>query len=240
MPRFFSNPPNEQNQIIIVGEDARHITKSLRMNQGDSLITTDGLGMDYSCTIVTVGEEVVLTVDSSQKNTTEPATKIYLYQALPKGEKMDFIVQKSVELGVFQITPCLSERCISRPDSKSMEKKLQKLNRTAKEAAKQSGRGIVPCVSHLLPLSQVIQEMSQLQYSAFLYENAVQPLRSSLPSQPPSTIGILIGAEGGFSPTEAEQIVQAGIPAISLGPRILRCETAPVATISNILFYYQQ
>ena len=152
MPRFFVDSI-EESPIEISGGDARHIALSLRMKQGDGLVRCDGDGGEAVCKIASLcPESVILDVEERRKSLAEPKTRVTLYQAIPKSDKLEYIVQKAVELGAYRIVPVLTSRCISRPDEKSAAKKLERLRKIAAEAAKQSGRGIVPQVGGVLNL----------------------------------------------------------------------------------------
>lgn len=235
MPRFFSEEL-DGDRVYLRGEDARHIAKSLRMQPGDPLTVCDLRGTDLYCRIDELSPElVVLTVLQRLPSETEPTVKVRLYQALPKGDKLDLIVQKAVELGVHEIIPVLTSRCVSRPDGKSMEKKIQRFSRIALEAAKQSGRGIVPKVGELRSLEEALAEMGEHPLAILFYEEATQPLKEML-SAAPDSISILIGAEGGFSRDEVEAAKARGLRVASLGKRILRCETAPLAALSVLMY----
>lgn len=235
MPRFFTDPV-PGGETMLTGEDAKHIAKVLRMRVGEALTLCDGQGFDYRCEIAALEPGAVsLRVLEKLPSTSEPAVDIHLYQALPKGEKLDFIVQKAVELGVSAITPVLTTRCVSRPDGKSMEKKLARMQKIALEAAKQSGRGIVPAIHPLLGFEAAISGMKGAGCAILLYERATEPL-SRLLSPPPGRVSLLVGAEGGFSEEEADLALSGGVAWASLGKRILRCETAPVCALSAVLY----
>jgi len=235
MPRFFVNAPvNELTEIT--GTNAAHAVKSLRMREGDSIILCDGSGTDYHGIIVSASPDLLsVKVQSHEKSLGEPKSKIVLYQALPKADKLDFIVQKATELGVCEIVPILTERCISRPDAKSMSKKIEKLSRTALEAAKQSGRGIIPQIMPLMKFENAVLQMCQTELPLFFYECATTPLRKVV-KLGAKTAAVMIGSEGGFSLEEAAFVKAQGIPAVSLGSRILRCETAPICAIAQLLY----
>ena len=150
MPRFFVDSV-EGDSVEITGSDARHIALSLRMKCGESLVLCDGNGREAECEIKNIcPESVVLDVISRRDSAAEPKARVVLYQALPKFDKLEYIIQKSVELGVSKIVPVMTSRCISRPDEKTMAKKLERLRKIADEAAKQSGRGRLPEVGELL------------------------------------------------------------------------------------------
>lgn len=233
MPRFFSEQI-DGDLAVITGEDARHITKSLRMLPGEQLTVCDGVCNEYLCEILSLGDTVSLRVIRQKRSETEPGIRLHLYQAMPKGEKMEFIIQKAVELGAASVTPVLTSRCISRPDSKSMEKKLLRYQKIASEAAKQSGRGMIPQVKPMLSFDEMLKEQAACDLSIMFYECGGVPLQKlPLPSQ--GNIAVLVGSEGGFSEDEAERACAAGMKQATLGKRILRCETAPIAGIAIIM-----
>ncbi|WRS26528.1 16S rRNA (uracil(1498)-N(3))-methyltransferase [Oscillospiraceae bacterium MB08-C2-2] len=235
MPRFFVDSVAGETTSLF-GADAAHITRSLRMRPGEALTLCDGRGMDYHCEILSAeADEVALRVLESCPSKSEPSLRLTLFQALPKGDKMEFIVQKAVELGVCSIVPVLTEFCVSRPDSKKWEAKQQRYARVALEAAKQSGRGVIPTVEPLCSFSQALACMKAAGQGILLYEKAEAALSSVLePSA--GEISLMVGSEGGFSAGEAAQAREAGIRPALLGPRILRCETAPIAALSAVLY----
>jgi 16S rRNA (uracil1498-N3)-methyltransferase len=170
----------------------------------------------------------------SEKSLNEPNVSVTLFQAIPKGDKLDTIVQKAVELGVTRICPVLTSRCVARPDKKSFGKKLERLNRIALEAAKQSGRGIVPQVTELLNFDECMQELVKNDKALICYEcGGINLAQAGLEMD--TNIGIFIGSEGGFDKAEVDRCVGAGAVAIGLGRRILRCETAPLAALSRVM-----
>ncbi len=206
--------------------------KSLRLTVGDEIILCDGKGWDYQGILDEVGDhQVLIRVVSKARTQSEPHAEVTLFQALPKGDKMEFIIQKSVELGIHEIVPVLTSRCISRPDPKSMMKKLERYNKIALEAAKQSGRGIVPKVSGLLTLEQAVKRLPSK--SIVFYENGGHRLKELVDEQT-LHLGIFVGSEGGFSMEEVEFLGRHQVLPVTLGERILRCETAPICGLSVI------
>lgn len=237
MPRFFTGEIFE-DRAAVMGEDARHITKSLRMRPGEQVTLCDGQGMDYHCALLSVEEErVELAVVKREESRGEPKTFVRLYQALPKGDKLELIVQKATELGVSQVVPVLTSRCVSRPDAKSMEKKLRRLEKIAIEAAKQSGRGRIPQVLPLCGFREAVKGMTASELAILFYEESREPLSSVL-GEPVSTVSLFVGSEGGFSPEEAAFAREAGVAPASLGNRVLRCETAPLCALSALFFAF--
>ena len=236
MPRFFVESI-QSDFIEITGDDARHIALSLRMKKGESLVLCDGKGTEAEAVIrEAFPESVVLDITERRKSIAEPETEVVLYQALPKFDKLEYIIQKSVELGVSKIVPVMTSRCISRPDEKTMKKKLERLRKIADEAAKQSGRGKLPEVGELLSFKNAVLEMAKFETPIFFFEHAEYPLREIMEKRTGGKIAMMVGSEGGFSDDEAEFASEHGALIASLGPRILRCETAPVAALSAIMF----
>lgn len=232
MPRFFKE--EFKNSPVITGDDAKHIIKSLRMKIGENLIVSDTKGTDFLCEIAEIlDNEVKLNIKKETANLTEPNLKVTLFQCLPKGDKMDLIVRQAVELGVYEIYPVLSERCVSRPDKKSALKKIERWQKIADEAAGQSGRGIKPKVCGLISFDEYLKKINDFSLSLFFYESGGEPLERHIKS--PETISLIVGSEGGFSTKEAEEIIKNGGKAVTLGKRILRCETAPTVALGNIM-----
>lgn len=235
MPRFFTESIDETKGIIC-GDDAKHITKVLRMHPGEKLIACDCQGNDYDCVIQSLDEkQVELAVERVYPSETEPSVSVTLYQAMPKSDKMELIIQKAVELGVSTIVPVQTKRCVSRPDAKSMAKKLERYNRIVLEAAKQCGRGRIPQVLPMLDYGQALEAMKQDEKAILFYENSTSSFRKELEGAV-SSLSIMVGAEGGFEEEEVKQALEQGIASISLGKRILRCETAPLAALSIIMY----
>lgn len=231
MPRFFSEPP-VGDTAVLTGEDARHIALSLRMRPGEKLTLCDGKGFDYHCLIEEVrAEQVLARVVDKERSGSEPSVFITLYQGVPKGDKFETIVQKAVELGVGDIVPVMMSRCVSRPEEKAMEKKVQRWQKIAESAAKQSGRGriprVLPCVSYGTALKNARGD------KILFYEGGGTPLTKLIAH--PQEISLFIGPEGGISGEEYEQAVAAGAMTATLGPRILRTETAPLAALAAVM-----
>lgn len=235
MPWFFEN--DVQGDLhIITGENARHIIKSLRMTVGEELTICDNSKMEYSCTISNItADSVCVAIDEKKLCENEPTAQVYLFQALTKGDKMDYIVQKAVELGVTTIVPVLTNRCVSRPDQKACIKKLARWQKIAFEAAKQSRRGIVPTVEKVINLKEATEICKKLESSVVFYECGGKDTGQIIKSQAKS-IGIFIGPEGGFEETEIALLNQNGVQCGTLGKRILRAETAPLAALSIIMY----
>ena len=238
MPRFFIPTPTG-DRVTLTGEDADHIGRSLRMRPGETLTLCDG-ETDYHATLQAVERGmVVLRIDRSHPNRTEPPARITLYQCLPKGDKLETIVRQATELGASRIVPVLSRRCVARPDAAAFDKRRVRLQRIAREAAGQSERGRIPEVAPLLPVERALEGLAGSDLAIFCYEGEGTPLSGLLRTLPasahPPEIGLLIGSEGGFDPAEVAAARTMGIQPITLGPRILRTETAPIAALAILL-----
>lgn len=234
MPRFFVNDISDTSASI-TGDDARHIALSLRMKVGEKLTLCKN-AVDYHCTAENITPELVLcTVDSIEPCAAEPDVKLHLLQALPKGDKAEMIVQKAVELGIYDVTFVMTERCVSRPDQKGFEKKLARYRKIAAEAAKQSGRGILPQVYGIASLDEAARIAADCDSAVWCYEKGGIPL-GEVGLKKGTDIALLVGCEGGFSDAEAELLKARGIAPVGLGRRILRCETAPLAAASIIMY----
>jgi len=233
------------SQVTILGEDARHIAKSLRMRPGDEVTLCDG-NTDYYCRIERLDEgSVEVVVLYGVPCVSEPILRVNLYMALPKGEKIEYMLQKSVELGAASLNPFIGERCISRPSAESGLKKLSRWHRICEEAAKQCGRGRIPEVSGILSFEGALRACVQNDLPIFLYENEKKislrtVLEERLKESLPKTVGVMIGPEGGFSPEEAKRALEAGMISASLGRRILRCETVPGCVLSVLMYVFNE
>lgn len=210
------------------------------MSIGDVLVISDGNGIDYNCTISNTDENIVTaTILHKQVSNVESKINIILYQAIPKGDKLDFIVQKAVELGVYSIIPFDTKRCVSRPDEKSKVKKTERLNKIALEAAKQCGRSFIPTVTPFMSFLEALEHAKSNDINLMFYENGGIRINDALKSFTGTSIGIFIGSEGGFESDEVEQIASINslgntTSVCTLGKLILRCETAGLASISII------
>lgn len=235
MPRFFV-PHAGGEAFEIFGEDARHIIKSLRMHAGEIITVSNGSGMDFGCSITGFAENTVsVKVLYSQPSQVEPDICVTLYQGLPKGDKMELIIQKTVELGITRIVPVLTSRCVSRPDNKSAAKKQERWQKIAEEAAKQSGRGIIPQVSSIAGFTDAVRMQGEEARKIVFYEGGGETLRSALEPRC-KELALFIGPEGGWDKMEIQRLEEVGCRRATLGPRILRTETAPIAALSAIMF----
>lgn len=235
MPRFFVNSPLTMGDTAVIdGADARHIAGALRMNVGESLTLCDGAGTDYACTITAVNKDSVLAaVDAAAPTASEPTLAVTLYMGMPKGDKLELVIQKAVELGVSAVVPVITSRSIVRVDGKDAEKKRVRLQRIAAEAAGQSGRGIIPTVEAPISWKAALARLAS-ENTLLCYEGGGAPI-GTLVSPDDTAVSLVVGPEGGFDPAEVEAVVAAGGRIATLGPRILRCETAPLAAIAVLM-----
>lgn len=234
MPRFFIDYVPEEIAVL-TGADGKHIAKSLRMHPGESLILCDSIGTDYHCKIDRIdGETVTVRVLSFCRSVSEPSVRATLYQAFSKADKMETVVQKAVELGASRIVPMMTARCISRPDAKTAQKKCERWQKIAEEAAKQSGRGVIPQVAAPMEFQEAILEAAQEDVVLFFYEGGGESIATLIQPKDRSA-AIFIGPEGGFSEEEVAFAKAHGARVATLGPRILRTETAPIAALAAIM-----
>lgn len=242
MPRFFIEKENidrENKSATLLGDDARHVARSLRMAVGDALTLSDGKGTEFSARLTKIrDEECELEITDEHPAATEPKTEITLFMAYPKGDKLEVVVQKAVELGALRIVPFISERCIKRPTDDKKDKQTARLSKIAVEAAKQCGRGRLSEVSVPIDFKELLGRIQEFDLALFCYEGEnTEPIRNVLEkSKEARSIAVIVGAEGGFSEAEALQIVSSGAVSVGLGKRILRCETAPTVALSMIMY----
>lgn len=226
--------------LFLEGENHSHLAKSLRMRVGENLVVCNGKGTDYLCELVEVTKhQSRVLVQSIEPNRQESPVSITLYQGLPKGQKMDWIVQKSVELGIANIVPVYTSRSVARDSDKG--KKTERWNRIALEAAKQSGRGIVPVVENGLDWSELLDRIQNQSLRMAAYEERQNSkLKKILKNSPiPASAAIVIGPEGGFEAWEIEELEKSAVEIVGLGPRILRTETAGIAMLSMLLYEWE-
>ncbi len=233
MPRFFSEKPLADS-FLIENSDAVHISRSLRMKIGDE-ITLCHAGVDYFCEITSIDEKTVSgKVVKSAESKSEPSVKLTIFQAYPKQDKLELIIQKTTELGVFSVVPFISKRCVSRPDKKDFSKKLERFSKISAEAAKQSGRGIIPEILAPQTIDECIKRLENYDLVLICYENEGGKL-AEIDFSAYKNIAVIIGSEGGFEREEVEKFVSAGATKIWLGERILRCETCPISITAIIM-----
>lgn len=237
MGKFFIPRENISGEkLIINSEDVNHISKVLRLGIGDKITCCDGMGNDYEAEICAVDKrEIECLILSSKKAETESELFVTLIQGIPKGSKMDYIIQKTTELGIKRIIPCEMARCVAKIDG---DKKIERWQKIAVEAAKQSGRGIVPEVTSPVTFSEAIKILKEADICFAPYEceekSYLKPLLKSAGN--PKSVTFIIGSEGGFDLTEVEKLTNEKIPTVSLGKRILRTETAGEAVLSMVMY----
>ena len=238
MDWFFTESEGNIGDLqLITGEDAVHITRSLRMSVGEVLTLCTPDQKEHLCRIERINEDgVVVRLTTNEDCTHEPDVSMTLYFALTKGDKPETVIQKCIELGVTEFVPVLTDRCVARPDAKAAEKKLKRYQKIALQAAMQSRRGIVPVVRPLTELKKAAACLAQYDKTILFYEGGGQPLRTLItPSD--KRIAVFIGPEGGFEEREVQLLEENGALTATLGKRILRAETAPIAAAAAIMFH---
>lgn len=237
MPRFFMAGTNALGGMAVIrGRDAEHI-RVLRLRPGDDVIICDGQGTDYKCRLVSADkEQAEAEVIEVVKCPAEPSVKVSILCGLPKGDKTEYIIQKCVEAGAYEIMFFNSDRCVAKPDAP--EKKLERWQRIAEEAAKQSGRGIIPQVSWAGDFAAALDCAVKKDLGLFMYETGEREALDKTLSEHKDieTAAIITGPEGGFAQFEAELAKICGLHICSMGERILRCETAPVVALTAVMF----
>ena len=211
----------------------------LRLKVGEEVIVCDGQGRECKCVVSDIAPgKFSLTVKSCQVSEAEAAVKASVYMAFSKGDKPEHVIQKATELGAYEIVAFPTERCVSRPDEKSLKKKLERWQKIAVSAAEQSGRGLVPQVIILNSYPEALKRAAQADLAILFYENEqANTLKAALSNVKFQTISLLTGPEGGLECREVEQAVQAGFHICTLGKRILRCETAPLCALSAVMYH---
>jgi 16S rRNA (uracil1498-N3)-methyltransferase len=247
MYRFFVEEEQLKNEhICITGSDYNHIRNVLRMKQGEEVLISGSGDKEYLCEIAGYPEEaesVLLKIVDVFGNARELSGRITLFQGYPKGDKLETIVQKAVELGAFEVAPVMMKRCVVKLDDKKAAKKVERLNSISLSAAKQSKRGIVPEVLPVMSMKEAVEYAKTMDYIILPYENAEgmdysrNVLKEAVKAE---KIGVFIGPEGGFDALEVEQIEEIGGKVISLGHRILRTETAGMTVLSLLMYLMEQ
>lgn len=238
MTRFFVSPEELQPDfLVLVGENAQH-ARVLRLKNGEEVLVCDGQGKECICTVSDVSpEQISLVVKHRQPSQTEAGVQVSVYMAFPKGDKLEHVIQKATELGAYEIVAFPSARCVSRPDEKSLKKKLERWQKIAASAAEQSGRGRIPQVLTLSSYKAALERAAQADKALLFYENEqATTLRMALESGTYRTVSLLTGPEGGLETAEVEQASKAGLQVCTLGKRILRCETAPLCALSAVMY----
>ena len=238
MTRFFVEPAEFQPDfMVLTGENAQH-AKVLRLKAGEEVMVCDGEGRECLCAISDVSDgRISLVVKHQRDSVTEAAVRVSVYMAFPKGDKLEHVIQKATELGAYEIVAFPSARCVSRPDEKSLKKKLERWQKIAASAAEQSGRGRIPEVLTLNSYKAALERAAKADKALLFYENEqATTLKMALCDDAYTTVSLLTGPEGGLEETEVEKAKDAGLQVCTLGKRILRCETAPLCALSAVMY----
>lgn len=244
MQHFFVTPDQVKGDLIFIeGSDVNHMKNVLRMRIGEEVTISDGNNRQYLCEIKDYEqEEAVLHIVEETSTDTELPSEIYLFQGLPKQDKMELIVQKCVELGCFSVIPVATKRCVVKLDDKKAKKKIERWQQIAESAAKQAGRGVIPEVQDVMSFKEALKYAKNLDVVLIPYELAegmkeTKQIISEI--RPGQSVGIFIGPEGGFEKEEVVTAISEGAKAITLGKRILRTETAGLTTLSVLMFHLE-
>ncbi len=238
MTRFFVDPDTlKQDTILLTGDNAAH-AKVLRLKTDEQVLVCDGQGGEALCTVSQQsGSEFLLDVVELRESLSEARVVVSVYMALPKADKLEHVIQKATELGACEIVTFPTARCVSRPDDKTLKKKLERWQKIAASASEQSGRGRIPEVLVLSSYKEALNRAVQADKAIVFYENEhATTLRKALTEGEYHTVSLLSGPEGGFEESEIEQARKAGLQVCTLGRRILRCETAPLCGLSAVMY----
>ena len=236
MVRFFVSAEDlEKEDVSLTGENAQH-AKVLRLKPGETVLLCDGEGREAVCKVAST-DGWLLRAMERRESQSEAAVKVSVYMALPKADKLEHVIQKATELGAYEIVTFPSARCVSRPDEKSLKKKLERWEKIAASAAEQSGRGRIPKVLVLGSFSEALTRAAQADKALMFYEHEeALTLKMALSSGGYSTVSLLTGPEGGLEEAEVTQAREVGLQVCTLGRRILRCETAPLCALSAVMY----
>lgn len=238
MTRFFVKKEEFGGEtILLTGENAVH-AKVLRLNPGEEVIVSDGTGCEAVCQVLESGnKETLLKVVQRMESATEARVRVSVFMAFSKADKFEHVIQKATELGAYEIIAFPSARCVSRPDEKSLSKKMERWQKIALSAAEQSGRGYIPRVIALNSYAQALEYAAKSDLPILLYENEhATTLRMALDESQYRSVALISGPEGGLESAEVEKASQNGIRVCTLGRRILRCETAPLCALSAVMY----
>lgn len=238
MTRFFVTADEVSSDfLVLTGSNAAH-AKVLRLKCGEKVAVCDGNGNECICTISDISnDQVCLVVNKRQQSFAEARVRVSVYMAFAKGDKLEHVIQKATELGASEIIAFPSARCVSRPDDKSLNKKLERWKKIAESAAEQSGRGCVPEVLVMPSYKETLKRAAEADIPILLYENErATTLKMTLQSKEYASVSLLTGPEGGLEPREVEEAMEAGLHICTLGTRILRCETAPLCALSAVMY----
>ena len=244
MNRFFGKSENMfSDYIIIDGADVNHIKNVLRMKTGEEVMVSGGNNTDYHCRISEISDdEIRLSIVERLESDKELPARIHIFQGLPKSDKMELIIQKCVELGVYEIIPVSMKRCVVKLDDKKASSKIARWQAISESAAKQSGRSIIPCVRNVMSYKEALNYAFTMDYTIVPYELAegMEATKAALANiKPGMDVAVFIGPEGGFDVSEIAEAGEKGMVPISLGKRILRTETAGLAVMSIIMYHLE-
>ena len=240
MARFFVDTEVLKDDfVVLTGENAEH-AKVLRLKAGETVTVCDGKGLECVCTVSSVSPgQISLDVSKRQESETEAKVQASIYMAFSKGDKFEHVIQKATELGAYEIVAFPTSRCVSKPDEKSLRKKLERWQKIAASAAEQSGRGRIPEVIVLNSYKEALQRASTADLGVLFYENEqCRTFSAALNAGQFRSVSLLTGPEGGLEPREVEQAMDAGLQVCTLGKRILRCETAPLCALSAAMYHF--
>ncbi len=246
MYQFFVDASQIQgHRIIITGKDVNHIKNVLRMKTGDEISVSNGVdGKEYRCGIEEISEEeIVCTLRFIKEDGIELPSKIYLFQGLPKADKMEFVIQKAVELGVYEVIPVSCRRAVVKLDAKKEKSKIARWQGIAEAAAKQSKRGIIPEIKNVMTMKEAVAYSKKCQVRLIPYElseDMKETKRIIDGLKPGEDIAVFIGPEGGFEETEITEAMESGMIPVTLGKRILRTETAGMTVLSWIMYRLEE
>lgn len=238
MVRFFVSPEELAGETLtLTGENAQH-AKVLRLKCGEEVLVCDGEGHECLCEVMEVSNgQLKLSVKERRESGTEAAVQVSVYMAFPKADKLEHVIQKATELGAYEIVAFPSARCVSKPDDKSLKKKLERWQKIAASAAEQSGRGRIPQVRVVGSFREALQQAAQADKALMFYENEqAVTLKMALSGSGYRTVSLLTGPEGGLEEKEVAQGREGGLQVCTLGKRILRCETAPLCALSAVMY----
>ena len=238
MTRFFISPEELMNdEIRLTGENAAH-AKVLRLKAGEQVLVCDGDGKECLCTVLNFDStELIVSVYERRSSISEAKVKVSIYMAFPKADKLEHVIQKATELGAYEIVAFPSSRCVSKPDDKSLRKKLERWQKIAASAAEQSGRGRIPQIIVLPSFQAALDRAVEADLPIMFYENEhATTLRMALENGEYQSVSLMSGPEGGLESREVEQAREMGMKICTLGTRILRCETAPLCGLSAVMY----
>jgi 16S rRNA (uracil1498-N3)-methyltransferase len=240
MPRFFIAASNVFGGVAYLNAKEIEHLRALRVRHGEVITLCDSAGQDYTCRLTKISNEgAEAEIVDIAPSVGEPSVFCAVYAAYSKGDKLDTVVQKSVELGATEIILFPSARCVSKPEAVAVMAKTGRLQKIAEEAAKQSGRGKIPWVSAVHSFENAVLSASKNDLPLFLYEsekdNRLKDILDN--SCNVKTVSVMSGPEGGFEPEEAVFAAENGMKSVTLGPRILRCETAPLVALSAVMYH---